>query len=174
MSKEKTKEENKNKEKIKSLYFLVKNAMSDLVVWLFASFLLPLIQWGILCCLKNHPSTESVAMFNVLFVTIASFLTNVFFFTAFWKKKSNWMRMALIISYVLALTLFIISLLEVTLVIRIFDRKIYEIGMYIALALAIIVGFSSKYDENKSKALLLAQFAKERNDVLIDGEDIEL
>lgn len=52
--------------------------------------------------------------------------------------------------------------------------KIYEIGMYIALALAIIVGFSSKYDENKSKALLLAQFAKERNDVLIDGEDIEL
>ena len=163
-----------NKEKVKSFFYVVRNAISDLVVWLFASFLLPLIQFEILCCLKDRSFTVNAAMFNVLFVTIASFLTNVFFFTAFWKKKSNWLRMALIISYVLALTLFIISLLDVTLNITIFDLKVYEVGMYIALALAILVGFSSKYDENRTQALVLAKNAKEKKEVTIDGNDIEL
>lgn len=163
-----------DKERVKSFIYVVKNAISDLVVWLFASFLLPLIQLGILCCLKDRSFTVNAAMFNILFVTIASFLTNVFFFTAFWKKKSNWLRMALIISYVLALTLFIISLLDVTLNIPIFEIKVYEVGMYIALVLAIIVGFSSKFDENKARALVLAQEAKEKKEVTIDGDDIEL
>lgn len=163
-----------NREKFITSFFVVRNAMSDLVVWLFASFLLPLIQFGILCCLKEHPFIENAAIYNILFVTIASFLTNVFFFTAFWKKKSNWLRMALIVSYVLSLTLFIISLLEVTLTIIIFDMAVYKTGMYIALVLAIIVGFSSKFDENKSNALLLAQKGKEKKEVTIDGDEIEL
>lgn len=163
-----------DKEKVKSFFYIVGKAISDLIVWLFASFLLPLIQLGILSFLKEKDFQVNSAVYNILFVTIASFLTNVFFFTEFWKKKSNWLRMALIISYVLALTLFIISLLEIVLNIEIFELSTYNIGMLISLILAIVVGFSSKYDENKATALNLAREAKEKNEITIDGDDIEL
>ena len=163
-----------DKEKVKSFFFIVWRSVSDLIVWLFASFLLPLIQLGILSFLKEKDFQMNSAVYNILFVTIASFLTNVFFFTEFWKKKSNWLRIALIISYVLALTLFIISLLEIVLSIEIFELSTYKIGVLISLALAIVVGFSSKYDENKASALNLAREAKEKNEITIDGDDIEL
>lgn len=163
-----------NKENVRSFFFIVGKAISDLIVWLFASFLLPLIQLGILSFLKDKGFQMNCAVYNILFVTIASFLTNVFFFTEFWRKKSNWLRMALIISYVLALTLFLISLLEIVLCFEIFELKTYNIGMLISLVLAIVVGFSSKYDENKVVALNLAREGKEKNETTIDGDDIEL
>lgn len=163
-----------NKERVESFVFIVGKAISDLIVWLFASFLLPLIQLGILSFLKDKDFQMNCAVYNILFVTIASFLTNVFFFTEFWKKKSNWLRIALIISYVLALTLFIISLLEIVLDIEIFELTTYRMGMLISLILAITVGFSSKYDENKATALNLAREGKEKTKTIIDGNDIEL
>lgn len=161
-------------EKIKSFLYITGRSISDLIVWLFASFLLPIIQLFVLLFLKEQTFSMSASMYNILFVTIASFLTNVFFFTEFWKKRNNWLRMALIISYVLALTLFIISLLEIVLKIEIFDLKTYSSGMLISLSLAIIVGFSSKFDEIRSQALDIARQGKEKNEVNIDGEEIEL
>lgn len=163
-----------NKDSVKSFFFIVGRALSDLVVWLFASFLLPLIQLGILLFRKDHDFEINAAVFNILFVTIASFLTNVFFFTGFWEKRNNWLRMALIVSYVLALTLFIISLIEIIQGITIFELDVYRYGMLISLALAIIVGFTSKYDENKVKALDIARRGKDVKGTTVEGKEVEL
>ena len=141
-------------EKVKVHISLFFNTISDLIVWMFITFLLPLVQLGFTLYIKNPTSEINTSVYNILFVTIASFLTNIFFFTEFWKKKNSWMKIILIFSYVIAFALFLCSLIEMLKNIKIFDLYIYKSGMIISLLLAIITGFSSKYDENLNSATL--------------------
>lgn len=160
-------------EKGRRILLIIRDSIKDLFVWLFVSFLLPLTQLLIIKLSKYQLDVDE-NVYNILFVTIASFLTGVFFVTDFWKKKRAIVRMMLVVSYLLSFGLFTISLIQVMFQLTIFDLAIYRWGVYIALSLAILVGFFSKYDENTVAAHAIIEQAKRETEGVVDGKPIKL
>lgn len=134
---------------------LMYESIKELFIWIFASFLLPLIQLFIMCFSQQQSGTEE-DFFNIIFVTVASFLTSVFFVTNFWRQNRTIVRMMLVLSYLISFGLFIVSQVQYSF----FDAYIYKWGMFIAMILAVLVGFFSKYDEKVVVAKEIAGKAK--------------
>lgn len=160
-------------ENLKTKLPAIGQAVKELAAWLFATFLLPLVQLFIIFFSKN-PSVVYENVYNILFVTIASFLTGVFFVTNFWKQNRMLVRMMLVLSYLISFGLFLFSLVHVMFKKEIFELEIYKWGVIIALVLAVLVGFFSKYDEKLAVAREIAGQAKNKTQATINGEDIKL
>lgn len=148
-------------------------AVKELTVWLFATFLLPLVQLFIILFSKN-PSVVYENVYNIIFVTIASFLTGVFFVTNFWKQNRMLVRMMLVLSYLISFGLFIFSLVHVMFEKEVFDMVVYKWGVIIALILAILVGFYSKYDEKLAAAREIAVQGKALTQGTINGTQFKI
>ncbi len=148
-------------------------AVKDLIAWIFAAFIFPLVQLFIIMFSKN-PSVEYENVYNILFVSIASFLTGVFFVSTFWQHNRVLVRMMLVISYIISFGLFIFSLVHVMFNKEIFDLTIYKWGAIIALILAVMVGFFSKYDEKQAKLMEIASEAKHQTKGTIEGKDFKV
>lgn len=153
----------------------IKDAIMDLITWLFAAFLLPLVQLFIVKFSIN-PSVVNEYVYIIIFVAITSFLTGIFFFTNFWHKNRKLIRMLLMISYLISFGLFIFSLVHVMFHKVIFAQNIYEWGAIIAFTLAVIVGFCSKYDERLDLAISkrIASEAKNTTTSTIEGKEVKL
>ena len=157
----------------KFLIEVIYDAIRDLFVWLFASFILPLVQL-IIMKLSTKPFVMDENAFNIIFVTIASFLTGIFFVTDFWKRKRIMIRMMLLTSYLISFGLFTISLIQELYSVTIFKLDIYKLGALIALILAILVGFFSKYDEKMEVPRAIANEAKNLKESSINGKPIKM
>ena len=83
-------------------------------------------------------------------------------------------RMMLVLSYLISFGLFLFSLVHVMFKKEIFELEIYKWGVIIALVLAVLVGFFSKYDEKLAVAREIAGQAKNKTQATINGEDIKL
>lgn len=148
---------------------LMFESIKELTIWIFASFLLPLVQLFVMKFSRN-PSGTKEDFFNIIFVTIASFLTSVFFVTNFWKQNRTIVRMMLVMSYIISFGLFLISLVQYSF----FDVNIYEWGMYIALMFAVLVGFFSKYDEKVAVANEIAGKAKKLTHGTLNNKEFKV
>lgn len=148
---------------------LMCESIKDLFIWIFASFLLPLIQLFIMNFSKQQSGTEEDFV-NIIFVTITSFLTSVFFVTNFWQQNRTIVRMMLVISYLISFGLFLVSLVQYSC----FDAYIYKWGMVIALILAVFVGFFSKYDEKVAVAKEIAGKAKNITHGTLDNKEFKV
>ena len=84
--------------KICTIVPLLIDSIKELSTWIFASFLLPLVQLFVIKFSKE-PSGTIEEIYNIIFVTIASFLTSIFFVTNFWKQNRTIVRMMLVLSY---------------------------------------------------------------------------
>lgn len=151
----------------------IRTTIYDLGIWLFVSFLLPLVQLLIMK-LAIKPFVVDVSVYNILFVTIASFLTGVFFMSDFWKRKRGMVRMMLIISYIISFGLFTISLIQILFKTPIFDLVVYKWGVILALLLAVFVGFFSKYDENQAASQAIVDNARNVTEGTINGKHIKI
>ena len=160
-------------ERLKSKTPAIWAAIKDLSAWLFASFLLPLVQLFIIK-FSVRPAIVDENVYNILFVTIASFLTGVFFVTSFWKQNRTLVRMMLVISYLIAFGLFVLSLVQVLFGVTIFKIGFYRWGVYISLVLAVMVGFYSKYDEKLVVPREIAEQGKNKTQSEINGKEIKL
>lgn len=149
------------------------DAIKDLSAWLFATFLLPLVQLFIILFSKD-PKVVYENVYNIIFVTIASFLTGVFFVTNFWRQNRILVRMMLVVSYLISFGLFIFSLVRVMFETEVFDLSIYKWGVIIALLLAVLVGFYSKYDEKMEIPREIAGEAKTKTQGTINGTDFKV
>ncbi len=159
--------------KIKSKLPAIGDALKELLAWLFAAFLLPLVQLFIIA-FSIDPSVVYENVYNILFVTIASFLTSVFFVTNFWKQNRLLVRMMLVFSYLISFGLFLFSLVHIMFNKAIFDLVVYKWGAIIALILAIIVGFYSKYDERLAVPREIAEQAKKMTQGTINGTPVKI
>ena len=160
---------NRNKPKRLAIW----GAVKDLSVWIFGSFLLPLLQLFIMT-FSTKPKSVDEALYNVVFVTVASFLTGVFFVTSFWKQNRMLVRMMLVISYLISAGLFIVSQIQTLFDIKVFVHDIFECGLIVAIILAILVGFFCKYDEKLIIPREIADQANRINKGIVDGKEIKL
>lgn len=148
-------------------------AIKELLAWIFVTFLLPLVQLFIIIFSKD-PTVVYENVYNIVFATIASFLTGVFFVSNFWKQNRMLVRMMLIVSYLISFGLFLFSLVNVMFGTEIFAIAIYKWGAIIAFALAIFVGFFSKYDEKMVIPRQIAEEGKRLTQGSINGNDFKL
>ena len=162
-----------NWEKIKATAGIIWQTFKGLCVWLFVSFLLPITQLLIMRY-ATKPFIIDEGIYNVFCVSIASFLTGVFFVTDFWKKNRSLVRVLLVVSYLLSFGLFTISLIQILFDIKVFETHIYQIGILVALLLAVLVGFYSKYDENLMVSQTIVNKANTTTQGIIDGKQIKL
>ena len=149
------------------------DALKQLAIWMFASFLLPIVQLLFILLSKKTIGVD-LSMYNIVFVTIASFLTSVFFVTNFWKQNRMLVRMFLIISYLISFGLFIVSLIQLFYGIEVFDLVVYMWGALIALSFALFVGFYSKYDDSLAVSREIALQAKRTRKSNINGKEINV
>lgn len=160
-------------EKFKTKLPAIGQAVKELIVWLFGTFLLPLVQLFIIMFSKD-PSVVYENVFSILFATIASFLTGVFFVSDFWEQNRTFVRMILVLSYLISFGLFIFSLVRLMFEKEVFGLVVYKWGVIIALIMAVLVGFYSKYDEKLAAAREIAERAKNRTNISLNGEEIKL
>lgn len=155
--------------KICTIVPLLIDSIKELSTWIFASFLLPLVQLFVINFSKE-PSGTIEDIYNIIFVTIASFLTSVFFVTNFWKQNRTIVRMMLVLSYLISFGLFLVSLINSSF----FESEVYKWGMYIALAFAVLVGFYSKYDEKSAIAREIVGNAKKKTHGTLNNKDFKV
>ena len=149
------------------------DAIKQLSVWIFGSFLLPIVQL-LFILLSKKTSEVNLSMYNIVFVTIASFLTSVFFVTSFWKQNRMLVRMLLVLSYLISFGLFIVSMVQILHGIEVFDIDVYMWGALIALTFAVLVGFYSKYDENLAISREIASQAKNTKKSKVNGKEVNV
>ena len=147
-------------------------AVKQLSVWSFASFLLPIVQ-VVFIQLSKKPIVDD-SIYKIVFVSIASFLTSVFFVTSFWKRNRMFVRMLLVVSYLISFGLFIISLIQILHKVEVFDLSVYKWGAAIALVLAVLVGFYSKYDERLAVSREIALQAKNTKKSQMNGKEVNV
>lgn len=148
-------------------------AIKELVAWIFVTFLLPLVQLFIIIFSKD-PTVVYENVYNIVFATIASFLTGVFFVSNFWKQNRTLVRMMLIISYLISFGLFLFSLVYVMFGTEIFIIDIYKWGAIVAFTLALFVGFFSKFDEKTVVPRQIAEEGKRLSQGSINGNEFKL
>ena len=149
------------------------DAIKDLATWLFVAFLLPLVQIFFFK-FSSKPSTLDESVYRIIFVAIASFLTSIFFVTNFWKQNRRFARTMLILSYIISLCLFISSLVYEMFDTKVFEIHIYEYGAIVAFALAVLVGFYSKYDEKLAKVKGIADGSRNITKGNIDEQEFDV
>jgi uncharacterized membrane protein len=123
---------------------------------------------------SEYPKELDNSLYNIIFVTIASFLTSVFFVTDFWKKNRTLVKMLLMVSYLVSFGLFLFSLIEDIIGVAIFDINIYKLGAYLAFALALLVGFYSKYDEKLAIPKKIADDSKNKTQGTINDKHFKV
>ena len=159
--------------KFKSQLPAIWDAIKQLSVWMFGSFLLPIVQL-LFILLSKKTSSIDLSMYNIVFVTIASFLTSVFFVTSFWKQNRMLVRMLLILSYLISFGLFVVSLVQILHGTEVFDIDVYMWGALIALSFAVLVGFYSKYDESTALSREIASQAKSTTKSIVNGKEVNV
>lgn len=145
------------------------DSFKELFTWMFASFLLPLFQLFVIK-FSNEPSETEEDVYTILFVTIASFLTSVFFVTNFWKQNRMLVRMMLVLSYLISFGLYLVLLIRSSL----FNTDVYRWGIYIALIFAVLVGFFSKYDEKSAVPREIAGNAKRKTHGTLNDKEFKV
>ena len=154
---------------LKDRFSLIFSSLKELIIWIFASFMLPIVQLFCMIFSKEVIGTKD-DIYNILFVTIASFLTSIFFVTNFWTKNRTIVRMLLVVSYIISFGLFLVSLVNSS----IFDESVYKWGVLIAIGSAFLVGFFCKYDENLATSRKIANEAKEKTNGRLNNNEFKV
>ena len=148
-------------------------AIKDLVLWIGISFLLPIFHLFFILFSKNSPGFDT-SLYNIVFVAIASFLTGVIFMTSFWKHNRNYVRMLFVISYLIAFGLFLVSRIQLSFNIEIFEETVFKWGVIISFLFLLIVGFYCKYDDKNATSRAIAEKAKGLDKGFNSGKEFKL
>ena len=153
---------------------VVGDALKNLLIWFFTSYLFPIIQI-ILCSLMGTQTNNNDDLYGVLFVATSSFLTSIFFITGFWSKPNRVIvKIIFVLVYLTSLCLFLICLLQSKTSISFLDESICRQGVRLAVGLSIIVGFFANYDESELVPKGIANKATKTNNSIINGKRIKL
>ncbi len=152
----------------------IPGTLKETFSWLLISYLVPIINIGIIWGIKQDKFVYSIDIISIILVTNACFLTSLLYLAFNNKTDRKTLNTIAIAFYVLTITLFVVSTVEMASLNNLFPLKIYRTGTILTLIVSIILGLISKYDEQIALSKERAKKAKEKTSTKLDNKNIKL
>lgn len=159
------------------VWLFIKNIphiLKETFIWLLLTYLLPLVNISILGCMNRYPILTNLNVLNIVLVTNGCFLTSILSIFLSNKNKRKLMTTLCIAFYVVTITLFIISIIQIEFTINIFDIKIYQWGTVVTSIISVIIALLTKYDETMAESVNRADESRKIDETLIEGKEVKL
>lgn len=160
-------------ESFQGFIFNIPATLKETLIWFISSYLISIINILIIWGMRKNFGLD-LNIINIVLVTNAGFLTSVFLLLYLSEKKRKTIFTLAIIIYVITITLFSISIVQIESETNIFTYKVYEISAIILFGLSILLGLISKYDEVEALSKLRAKKAKTIQSTTIGNTEIKL
>jgi len=161
-------------ERIKIFLLNVPGTLRETFTWLLISYLIPLINIGIIWGIQQDEFKYDTNVLSIVLVTNACFLTSLFYLAFSNKSDRKILNTISIAFYAITLTLFAISTIELVKELDIFPLKVYQFGTVITLGVSIILGLISKYDEQIAFSKVRAKNSRNKSDTNIGDKNIKI
>ena len=160
-------------ENIQGFIFNIPVILRETSIWFISSYLISIINILIIWGMRKDFGLD-LNIINIVFVTNAGFLTSVFLLLYLSEKRRKTIFTLAIIIYVITITLFAISIVQIESKINIFTDEIYERSAMILFGLSILLGIISKYDEVEAASSLRAKNGKNTNETQVGDKKVTL
>lgn len=161
-------------ERVKIFLLNIPGTIKETFTWLLISYLIPIINIGIIWGVKQDKFGYSVDILSIVLVTNACFLTSLFYLAYANKKDRKVLNTISIAFYALTLTLFVVSTIEINAIKELFPLKLYKTGTVITLIASVLLGLISKYDEQVAYSKSRASKSKEKSTTNIGDKSIKI
>lgn len=165
------------------LSFLPKT-IKETIIWLLFSYLIPLLNIGIIWAVQGSSFSMTLNIFSIIIITNACFFTSLYHLAfdneqnndiEYTKKKDRKIIKTInLITYVVTVVLFTVSIIETEKSLSIFNLETYKFGAYITFSFALFLGLISKYDEVKALGIERAKSAKATIETELGNKKIKL
>jgi len=159
--------------KIKIFLLNIPETLQETFSWFIMSYLVSIINIGIIWGINSNFSIN-INILNIILVTNAGFLTSLFFLTYSLEKKRKFIYTLTIITYVITIVLFTISIVQIEIVKNIFSLNVYTISVILTFLISILLGLISKYDEVAALSKIRAKEAKGLSQTELAGKKVAL
>lgn len=161
-------------ERIKLFVIHIPSTLKETFIWLSISYLIPIINIGIIWGIQQSRFKLSLGILSIILVTNACFLTALIYQVYTNDKKRKLINIFGIITFVITVVLFTVSIIEIEQKISIFSIDLYKKGSYATLFLSILLGLISKYDEVEAESKERAKKGKETKQTSVGDKTIKL
>jgi len=158
---------------IKGFIFNIPATIKETSIWFISSYLISIINILIIWGMRQNFELD-LNIINIILVTNAGFLTSIFLLLYLSEKKRKTIFVLAIIIYVITITLFSISIVQIENKTNIFTYDIYKISTIVLFGFSILLGLISKYDEVEALSKLRAKDAKNIENTTIGNKKVKL
>lgn len=160
--------------RVKVFFLNLPATIRETFTWLIVSYLIPLINIGIIWGLKKEAYIYSIDILSIVLVTNACFITSLFHLAFSNKNNKKLLTTISIVFYVITITLFVVSTIEMVIQQDLFSLKLYQYGTLLTLLVSILLALISKYDEQVAISKIRAQQGKDKNSTIVGDKSIRL
>lgn len=158
----------------------IPKTVKETFIWLLFSYLIPLVNIGIIWGIKGNSFEYTLNIYSIIIVTNACFYTSLYYlaFTSETEKnklnKRRFAKTVNIVTFVVTVVLFTVSVIETEKAIKIFSLDIYKFGATSTFIIALLLGLISKYDEVEALGILRANESKSLQETKVGNKKIKL
>lgn len=158
----------------------VPNILKETFVWLLISYLIPLVNIGIIWGMMYPDFIYSLEISSIVLATNACFYTSLIYLVSENKKSNkqkvdrNLLNIVNISFFAITIGLFSASIIELKKEEQILHSTFYVTGSIISFSICVLAALISKYDEESAKGKERAKESKSINKTTIDGNTIEI
>lgn len=158
----------------------IPNILKETFVWLLISYLIPLINVGIIWGMTYPNYKYSIEICSIVLATNACFYTSLIYIVNMKNKNNgdsnnrNLFHIINISFFAVTIGLFSISIIELQKKETILHSSFYKTGSFISFAICVLAALISKYDEESAKGKERANESKNIIKTDVDGKTIEI
>ncbi|MBD3903242.1 hypothetical protein NAL32_03000 [Chryseobacterium sp. Ch-15] len=157
----------------------IPNILKEAFVWLLISYLIPLINIGIIWGMTYPLYNYSLDICSIVLATNACFYTSLIYLIGDKKKDEqnndrNLINIVNISFFAITIGLFSVSIIELQKKETILHHSFYTIGSLISFAICVLAAIVSKYDEDSAKGKERAKESKNVTTTNVDGKNIDI
>ncbi len=161
-------------ERIKLFIVNIPQTVKETFIWLSISYLIPIINIGIIWGIQRDNFEMSIEIVSIILVTNACFFTSLFYLVFSNKKERKLLNTINIVTYVITVVLFTVSIIEVEILQSLFSLELYKVGALLTFLIAILLGLISKYDEVEAISRVRAEKSKRTTSTNLDGKKVKI
>ena len=161
-------------ERIKVFIKNLPETISETIIWLVASYLIPLLNVGIIYGIKKDQFEINTTILGIIIATNACFYTSLYYLAFSNKKNRKLINTINITAFTTTVVLFSISIIEIEIKKPLFTLELYKITTLISFAIAVILALISKYDEIEALSKERAKQGRQTIETEIGGKKVKV
>jgi len=161
-------------ERIKVFLKNLPETFSETIIWLIASYLIPLLNIGIICGIQKEKFEFNISIIGIIIATNACFYTSLYYLAFSNKKNRKLINTINITAFTTTVVLFAISIIEMEIKKPLFTLSLYKLTTFVSFIVAIILALISKYDEVEARSRERAKEGRQTSETLIGDKNIKI